>query len=138
MSLYKRANSPYWWIRLPPTKNELKPLQISSGTANKRQAQQYHDKLKAERWEQDKLDVKSLRTWDEAADRFLVETTHKRTQAWDKSMLRWFHPYLGGKALDEINRALLDEVKAKRAKGVSLGTVNRYMALMRAILRKAC
>lgn len=53
-------------------------------------------------------------------------------------MLRWFHPYLGGKALDEINRALLDEVKAKRAKGVSLGTVNRYMALMRAILRKAC
>lgn len=138
MSLYKRANSPYWWIRLPPTKNELKPLQISSGTANKRQAQQYHDKLKAERWEQDKLDVKPRRTWDEAADRFLVETTHKRTQAWDKSMLRWFHPYLGGKALDEINRALLDEVKAKRAKGVSPGTVNRYMTLVRAILRKAC
>ena len=45
MSLYKRANSPYWWIRLSPIKGELKPLQISSGTANKRQAQQYHDKL---------------------------------------------------------------------------------------------
>lgn len=138
MSLYKRANSPYWWIRLSPIKGELKPLQISSGTANKRQAQQYHDKIKAERWEQDKLDVKPRRTWDEAAERFLAETTHKRTQAWDKSMLRWFHPHLGGKALDEINRAFLDEVKAKRAKGVSPGTVNRYMALVRAILRKAC
>ncbi|PJI97294.1 site-specific recombinase XerD [Acidovorax sp. 69] len=138
MSLYKRANSPYWWIRLPPTKNELKPLQISSGTANKRQAQQYHDKLKSERWEQEKLDVKPRRTWDEAAERFLIETTHKRTQAWDKSMLRWFHPHLGGKALDEISKALLDEVKAKRSKGVAAGTVNRYMALVRAILRKAC
>lgn len=138
MSLYKRANSPYWWIRLTPIKGELKPLQISSCTANKRQAQQYHDKLKAERWEQDKLDVKPRRTWDEAAERFLAETTHKRTQAWDKSMLRWFHPYLGGKALNEINRALLDEVKTKRANGVAAGTVNRYMALVRAILRKAC
>lgn len=99
MSLYKRANSPYWWIRLAPIKGELKPLQISSGTANKRQAQQYHDKLKAERWEQEKLDVKPRRTWDEAAERFLIETTHKRTQSWDKSMLKWFHPYLGGKPL---------------------------------------
>ncbi|MDR6215989.1 hypothetical protein [Paracidovorax wautersii] len=79
MSLYKRENSPYWWIRLAPIKGELKPLQISSGTANKRQAQQYHDKLKAERWEQDKLDVKPRRTWDDAAERFLMETTHKRS-----------------------------------------------------------
>ncbi len=138
MSLYKRANSPYWWIRLTPIKGELKPLQISSGTANKRQAQQYHDKLKAERWEQDKLEKKPVRTWDQAAERFLLETSHKRTQAWDRSMLKWFHPHLGGKALTDINRALLDEIKAKRSKGVAPATVNRYMALVRAILRRAC
>ena len=138
MTLYKRKDSGFWWVKLPAIKGELKPFYQSTGTANKRQAQKLHDKLKTERWEQDQLGVKPRKTWDEAAERFLAETTHKRTQAWDKSMLRWFHPYLGGKALDEINRALLDEVKAKRAKGVSLGTVNRYMALMRAILRKAC
>ena len=53
-------------------------------------------------------------------------------------MLRWFQPFLGGKYLADINRALLDHVREKRSKGVCAGTVNRYMALVRAILRKAC
>lgn len=38
----------------------------------------------------------------------------------------------------DINRALLDHVRVARGKGVCAGTVNRYMALVRAILRKAC
>lgn len=138
MSLYKRENSPYWWIRLPPTKGELKPFRLSTGTSNKRQAQHLHDKLKAERWEQDMLDKKPVRTWDEAAERFLEETKHKRTQSWDRSMFKWFHPYLGGKELTAINRDLLDQIRAKRAKGVQPATVNRYMALVRAVLRRAC
>lgn len=138
MSLYKRPNSPFWWIRLPAVKGELQPLRISSETTIKRQAQQLHDKLKAERWEVDHLDVRPKRTWDQAAARFLQETTHKRTQAWDISMLKWFHPHLGGKELCDINKALIDQVRALRAKGVTPGTTNRYMALVRAILRKAC
>ena len=138
MTLYKRKDSAYWWIKLPAIKGELKPFYCSTGTANKRQAQKLHDKLKTERWEQEQLGVKPRRTWDEAAARFLVETTHKRTQAWDKSMLKWFQPLLGGKGLEEINRAFLDEIRLERSKGVAPVTVNRYMALVRAILRKAC
>ncbi|MDE2417890.1 MAG: site-specific integrase [Burkholderiales bacterium] len=138
MSLYKRLNSPFWWIRLPAIKGELKPLRISSETTIKKQAQQLHDKLKAERWEVDHLDVKLKRTWDEAAERFLQETTHKRTQSWDIAMLKWFQPHLGGKELKDINKALIDQVRAARSKGVTPGTTNRYMALVRAILRKAC
>lgn len=138
MTLYKRNNSPFWWIRLPAIKGELKPFRISAGTGIKKQAQQLHDKLKAERWEVDKLDVRPKRTWDEAAQRFLDETTHKRTQAWDKSMLKWFAPYLGGKELKDVNKALIDHVRGVRAKGVKPATVNRYMALVRAILRRAC
>lgn len=138
MSLFKRPNSPYWWIKLPAIKGELKPLQVSSGTASKRDAQRYHDKLQVERWEQDKLGVKPRRTWDDAATKWLQETAHKRTHAWDVSMLKWFSPHLGGKELADINRTLLDEVRARRAKNVTPGTCNRYMALVRAILRRAC
>ncbi|WP_439605743.1 tyrosine-type recombinase/integrase [Hydrogenophaga sp.] len=138
MTLYKRKDSPYYWVKFSPIKGELKALMQSTGTANKRQAQQYHDKLQGERWEQDKLGVKPRRTWDEAASKFLEETSHKRTHEWDKSMLRWFHPHLGGKDLIDINRALLDQVRLVRGKGVSTATVNRYMALVRTILRKAC
>lgn len=138
MSLYPRKDSPYWWIKLPAIKGELKPLYRSTGTANKRQAQRLHDKLKTERWEQDQMGVKPSRTWDDAAAKWLEEATHKRTLAWDKSIIRWMAPHLGGKDLTAINRALLDEVKSKRAKGVTTATANRYMALVRAILRKAC
>ncbi|MCZ4311883.1 site-specific integrase [Comamonadaceae bacterium G21597-S1] len=38
----------------------------------------------------------------------------------------------------DINRAVLDELGAIRGKGSSTATVNRYMALVRTILRKAC
>lgn len=68
----------------------------------------------------------------------MQETQHKRTQQWDKSMLGWFQPYLGGKQLHTINRELLDQIRAIRSQGVKPATVNRYMALVRAILRRAC
>ena len=45
----------------------------------KRDAQKHHDKLMAERWEQDKLGVKPNYTWHESAAKFLEETSHKRT-----------------------------------------------------------
>lgn len=137
MSLYKRPDSPNWWVKFSPITGELKPYQASTGTSSKRKAQQYHDKLSAERWEQDRLGVKPVRTWDEAASRWLEETTHKRTHQWDRSMLRWFEPYLSGKALTEVNRELLEKIRAARGKAVRPGTVNRYLALLRAILRRA-
>lgn len=138
MTLYKRKDSPHYWVKFSPIKGEIKPFYKSTETAIKRDAQKYHDKLQAERWELDKLGVKPRHTWDQAAAKFLEETSYKRTHEWDKSMLRWFQPYLGGKDLLDINRALLDQVKAIRAKGSSPATVNRYMALVRTILRKAC
>jgi hypothetical protein len=136
MTLYKREK--YWWVKFPPIKGEVRPFFKSTGTTSKRDAQRYHDKLAGERWEQDKLGVKPKHTWDDAAEKFLQETGHKRTHEWDKSMLRWFQPYLGGKDLTDINRAVLDQVKSTRAKGSSSATVNRYMALVRTILRRAC
>lgn len=138
MSLYKRKDSPYWWIKLPPIRGELKNFYQSTETANKRQAQRLHDKLCAERWELDKIGIKPVRTWDDATEKWLEETSHKRTHEWDKSMIRWFKPHLGGRFLNTINRELLDEVKRVRSKGVTPATVNRYMALVRSILRRAC
>jgi integrase len=143
MTLYKRKDSPNWWVKFAPIKDDVRPVFESTGTTRKRDAQKYHDMLQAERWEQDKLGARPRYTWDEAAAKFLAETSYKRTHEWDKSMLRWFHPgwfhpFLGGKELVDINRAVLDQVRAIRGKGSSTATVNRYMALVRTILRKAC
>lgn len=138
MSLYRRNDSPYWWVKLPPIRGESKPLQQSTGTADKRQAQQVRDRLAAERWEQDRLGVKAPHSWEEAVVRWLLETKHKASHADDKAKLRWLDPYLGGKQLHEIDRTLIDRIKFDREKVGSAGTTNRYLALIRAILRRAC
>lgn len=138
MSLYRRKDSPFWWVKLSPIRGESKPLQQSTGTADKRQAQQVHDRLAAARWEQDRLGVKPRHTWEEAVVRWLLETKHKATHADDKAKLRWLDPYLGGRHLDEIDRTLIDRIKFDREKIASAGTTNRYLALIRAILKRAC
>jgi hypothetical protein len=97
MTLYKRNDSPNRWVKFAPIKGEVRPVFESTGTSRKRDAQKYHDKLQAERWEQDKLGVRPRYTWDDAAAKFLAETSYKCTHEWDKSMLRWFHPFLGGR-----------------------------------------
>ncbi|MDC8769989.1 site-specific integrase [Paucibacter sp. hw8] len=138
MSLYKRKDSPFWWIKLPAIRGESKPLQQSTGTGDKRQAQQVHDRLAVSRWEQDRLGVKPRRSWEEAVLRWLLETKHKATHDGDKAKLRWLDSYLGGKHLEEIDRTLIDRIKFDREKVSAGGTTNRYLALIRAILKRAC
>jgi len=67
-----------------------------------------------------------------------LETKHKATHEDDKAKLRWLDSYLEGKQLDEIDRTLIDRIKFDREKIASAGTTNRYLALIRAILRRAC
>jgi len=139
MSLYRRKDSPFIWVKLPPIPGEGgRPLQVSTGTANRQSAEAFEARLKFERWEQAKLGVKPRRTWKEAVLKFLEETSHKRTHGDDRSILAWLHPELGGKWLDEIDRALIDRIKAKRAAIASQPRANRYLAVIRAVLRKAC
>ncbi|MBA2960742.1 MULTISPECIES: tyrosine-type recombinase/integrase [Ramlibacter] len=137
MSLYRRKDSPYWWVKLPAIAGETRPLCLSTGTDTKRRAQEFHDRLKAERWEQDKLGKKPRYTWQDAVVKFLQETTHKRTHERDKSMFLWLHPALGGKCLDEIDRTVVDSIKFQRAEIATKATANRYLALIRTVLRKA-
>jgi len=138
MSLYRRKDSPFWWVKFPAIRGESRPLQQSTGTTEKREAQQVHDRLAVTRWEQARLGVKARHTWEEAVLRWLLETKHKATHDDDKAKLRWLDPYLGGKQLDEIDRTLVDRIKFDREKIAAAGTTNRYLALIRAILRRSC
>ena len=135
MSLYKRKDSPNWWIKL--THNGQR-IQQSAGTADKAKAQEYHDKLKASLWDQERLGLKPRRTWNEAVIRYLAETLHKASQVSDKVHLRWLDKFLNGVQLDTINRDVLDRIMAARqAEKVKNSSVNRVMEVVRAVLRKA-
>ena len=107
------------------------------GLEDKSQAQEYHDKLKASLWEQQRLGVKPRRAWKEAVVRWLAETSEKVTHQEDVRQLRWLDPILGRLMLDEITLDVIDGVKAEKLKTANKPTVNRYLALVRAILRRA-
>src|SRR5262249_27034969 len=75
--------------------------------------------------------------WQDAVVRWLKEQSHKATHEEDKSKLRWLDRFLAGKELESINRELIDRItEAKQAEGASNATVNRTVALLRAILRR--
>jgi integrase len=86
-------------------------------------------------WRIAKLREKPRRNWNKAVVRWLKEKSHKATLKGDVNLLRRLDPFLGGKDLSSITRATLDKITdAKLAQGCSNATVNRTLALVRAIL----
>ena len=132
MSIYKRGST--WWVRFTTPSGKL--VRQSASTENKQAAQEFHDQLRAESWRIDKLGERPRRTWDEAALKWLQES-EKSTIEEDKAKLRWLHPFLRSKYLDSINREQIADLARIKAKQSSPSTANRYLALVRAILRKA-
>jgi hypothetical protein len=133
MSLRKRGS--VWWIDIATPSGER--VRRSAKTGNKAQAQELHDKLRSEVWRLQKLGDRPRRLWQDAAVRWLREQLHKASLEDDKEKLRWLDRYLANRELESINRALIDAItEAKRPDGCSNGTVNRTLALIRAILRK--
>lgn len=134
MSLYKRSDSPYWWVKFTILGETVSR---STGTADEVKAQEFHDRLKAEMWEVKRLGRKPRRSWQDAAGRWLEETSDKTTHPDDKRKLAWLHAFVGDRMLDEITLDVIDRIRAAKLKEASKATTNRYLALVRAILRRA-
>ena len=128
-----------------------KRIQRTSGTDNKQQAQELHDRLKTDLWEQKRLGTKPRRTWQEAAVRYAEEKAEKTTLNTDLSHFRWLDAHLSDKYLDEISKDLIAEItkirklpySIPRAKGPDReinpkpATVNRTLEIIRCVLRLA-
>ena len=133
--LYKRPNSKFYWCKF--TAPDGRRVQQSTKTVDKRQAQEFEDRLRASLWRITQLGDKPRRSWKEAVVRWFQES-QKKTLETDKAYLRWAAPYLEELYLDEINRDLLDTISHDKLKtGVQPATVNRMMEAIRAILNKA-
>ena len=135
MSLFKRKDSPNWWVKITPLNG--RPIQQSTGTTDKHKAQEYHDKLKASVWDRERLGIKPKRSWREAVVRWLEETSEKATHQEDKKKLVWLHTFLGDVNLDQIDLDMIDRIRSAKLKEATKATTNRYLALVRAILIRA-
>ena len=133
MALWKRAAIYYVKLTAPDGTR----IRRSTGTSDRKKAEEYHDKLKAELWDLARLKLKPKRTWDEAALRWLKEKAHKKSYRDDVSRIRWFTAHLRGRTLDQVSRDMIDRIISRHLARRSDRTKDMYVALIRAIFRKA-
>ncbi|HCD7251497.1 TPA: site-specific integrase [Citrobacter farmeri] len=160
MSLFRRGEIWYASYSLPGGKR----IKESLGTTDKRQAQELHDKRKAELWRVDRLGDFPDVTFEEACLRWIEEKSDKKSLDTDKGRMGFWLEQFEGVRLKDIteariysavsrmhNRSHLEIWKAKVAaarkkgnpdpdyvaKSVTTSTKAKHLALMKAILRAA-
>jgi len=85
-----------------------------------------------------KLQEKPTKDWNDAVIRWCEESQHKRSLFSDQSKFRYLDKYLSDVLLRDITRDMIERLaQGKEKGGASPATVNRMLALIRAILRKA-
>jgi integrase len=154
MALVRMERSPYWWldISVPAALHHVHGERIRKSTesTDKKLAQRYHDKVKADLWRQDKLDERPSYTIQDAIDRWKKRAVARgmRDLAGAEFQLQWWAEKLGpDKALADIRRAdimravegkmTIPKSAAEKPRPATAATVNRYLAAIRGLLRLA-
>ncbi|WP_321275940.1 site-specific integrase [Thiomicrorhabdus indica] len=134
MSINKRGNT--WWVDL--TAPNGKRVRRSAKTQVRKEAQEFHDKLKAELWRVHQIGDKPKYTWQEAVIRFLQETQDKKSREDDIRQFQALNRWLKNVNLYEINRDLVDKITQERfSDGVKPATVRRMLATLSTVLNRA-
>jgi integrase len=76
-------------------------------------------------------------SWSDAASKWLEETKYKRDHRQDVQKLRWIGDRWQGKSIKDIDRELIYALAREKGLTAKEATVNRYLALIRSILRRA-
>ncbi|WP_269766465.1 tyrosine-type recombinase/integrase [Burkholderia ubonensis] len=129
------------------------PIQGSTGTSNKEQAQEFHDRLKVDLWNQARLGTKPRYTWNEAVVRYVALREGLPSLETSKIHLRWLDRHLSGVALADIDRDRIDAIALEKRREplvvrtkhglvttdrtVSASTVRRVIGVLKAVLNAA-
>ena len=142
MSIRKREGSDVWYIDF--RKPDGGRVRQSSGTTDRKEAEELHDKLKHDAWRAGRLGEKPVRTFDEAALRFLREHQGTPDYVNKKLHIRHFRTHFAGRRLDSITRdeihAALPEFSLKSQNepvSVAAATKNLYLSTLRTMLNRA-
>jgi integrase len=138
MPLYKRDGSDIWWCRGSVARH---PYRKTTGTVDREEAIEFEERERQRLWRLHKLGDRSSVLWREVAKRWMDEKATKRSRGTDQIILDFFEPHIADEPISAIDRDAVDElrklVQDDGEKTRSLATVDRYMCLVRSILR-AC
>jgi integrase len=116
----------------------------TTGTRDKTQAQELHDRFVADLWRETRLGDKPKYTWGEAVSRWLSEKRDKSSLDTDKSRLLWLSSEIGAKrplvslTNEFVERLIESRQKCKRhGRPLTAATVNRTLAALSGVLNCA-
>jgi integrase len=141
MPIYRRGN--VWWYAITL---KGKTHRGSCRTEDEQQAQEFHDRLKAEIWRGRVLGDRVRHTVTEAIMRYLKEHEHKRSYRDDQRNGIWWIEKLSAKGyrfLDEVKSDVVRDIRdaelgrPSRRGPIKPATVNRKVALIRSVVNAA-
>jgi integrase len=129
MPLYKRDNSPYWYVRIGST------YRRSTWTEDYEQAKEAERVAKERLWRLEKLGDRGAISFDEAADRWLNGSAKEKRR--DREVCDWLGPIVGSDAVRDVaESAVFEELRKEGlAEGWSHSTIDRMMGTVSAVLR---
>lgn len=131
MPLYKRPDSAIWWVRIG------RKTRKSTGTADRKGAEEFERVLSERLWRRDKLGDRSTVSWNEASERWLNDSARPKKR--DRELLEWLKPRVGLYPVSAV--ADPDALEELRRDGLADGwghsTVDRMMGTVSAVL-KSC
>lgn len=134
--IYRRPDSKYWWIAA--TLPNGKRLRQSSGTENREDAEALLAKLTLDAYRAAHFGFKPERSWQEAVVRYLEVKARLKSFRDVQRICRHLHPYLGSMKLNHINGDVVWLIiQGEMKKGNTPATINRYLSLIRNLLRTA-
>lgn len=142
MSIYRRHKT--WWYSITV---KGKTHRGSCQTGDEKQAQEFHDRLRAEIWRGRVVRDVQRRTVSEAISRFLKERGKKRSWRDDQRHGEWWLDALGSagaRLLEEVTPDVVADIRdqelgrtTRLGRRISPGTVNRKLAFLRSVINAA-
>ena len=110
----------------------------SCGTSDLEEAERYLARLIEQTRQAQVYGVRPSRTFEHAAAKFVLENQYKRSIKDDIGRLKLLMPWIGQEKLDRLHRGTLDPwIAHRRKEGVSAGTINHGLKVVRRILNLA-
>jgi integrase len=133
MSLYKRGR--IWWCEWEVGGQRIRE---STYTTDRKAAQEFHDRRRADIWREARLGETRVAAWDEAALAWVDEhAQHKKSYETDRQRLLWLTKRLTGQPITAISTDALLKLRKALLKDRAPATANRYLAIVSAVLHYA-
>lgn len=135
MSIYLRNKT--WWYCITV---KGKTHRGSCKTEDESQAKELHDRIRADIWRGRVLGEAQKRGIGEAIDRFLREHRHKKSRRDDERYAEWWKEQFSTakvSLLEEVTPDVVKDIRDEEVKRVSIASVNRRLAFLRAVMRAA-